>query len=136
MPIEMLPLTRVTEKRYAGKFQAIASGYWHTNTPDGLFVLYHSQSISTAKLIGQNAGRFRDAELDRLLSAARRSRDPVELQTLYRQAQQRLVETVPAVPSVESQVLTAYGQQVKGVIFDTSHNVPFFTSIWLDRGQP
>jgi peptide/nickel transport system substrate-binding protein len=40
------------------------------------------------------------------------------------------------VPSVESQVLTAYGQQVKGVIFDTSHNVPFFTSIWLDRGQP
>ena len=136
MPIEMLPLTRVTEKRYAGKFQAIASGYWHTNTPDGLFVLYHSQSISTAKLIGQNAGRFRDAELDRLLSAARRSRDPLELQALYRQAQQRLVETVPAVPSVESQVLTAYGQQVKGVIFDTSHNVPFFTSIWLDRGQP
>jgi peptide/nickel transport system substrate-binding protein len=136
MPIEMLPLTRVTERRYAGKFQALAAGYWHTNTPDGLFVLYHSQSISTAKLIGQNAGRFRDDELDRVLSAARRSRDSVELQALYSKAQQRLVETVPAVPSVESQVLTAYGRQVKGVIFDTSHNVPFFTSIWLDRGQP
>lgn len=136
MPIEMLPLLRVTEKRYAGKFQALAAGYWHTNTPDGLFVLYHSQSISTAKLIGQNAGRFRDAELDQVLSAARRSRDPVELQTLYGQAQKRLTETVPAVPSVESQVLTAYGRQVKGVIFDTSHNVPFFPSIWLDRGQP
>jgi len=136
MPIEMLPLTRVTERRYAGKFQALAAGYWHTNTPDGLFVLYHSQSISTAKLIGQNAGKFRDAELDRVLSAARRSRDPVELQALYAEAQKRLTETVPAVPSVESQVLTAYGRQVKGVIFDTSHNVPFFTSIWLDRGQP
>ena len=136
MPIEMLPLTRVTERRYAGKFQALAAGYWHTNTPDGLFVLYHSQSISTAKLIGQNAGRFRDDELDRVLSAARRSRDPVELQALYSKAQQRLVETVPAVPSVESQVLTAYGRQVKGVVFDTSHNVPFFTSVWLDRGQP
>jgi peptide/nickel transport system substrate-binding protein len=136
LPIEMLPLTRVTEKRYAGKFQALAGGYWHTNTPDGLFVLYHSQSISTDKLIGQNAGRFRDAELDRVLSAARRSRDPVELQALYGEAQKRLTETVPAVPSVESQVLAAYGRQVKGVIFDTSHNVPFFTSIWLDRGQP
>jgi len=136
MPIEMLPLTRVTERRYAGKFQALAAGYWHTNTPDGLFVLYHSQSISTARLIGQNAGKFRDAELDRVLSAARRSRDPVELQALYAEAQKRLTETVPAVPSVESQVLTAYGRQVKGVIFDTSHNVPFFTSIWLDRGQP
>jgi peptide/nickel transport system substrate-binding protein len=136
MPIQMLPLTRVTERRYAGNFQALAAGYWHTNTPDGLFVLYHSQSISTSRLIGQNAGKFRDAELDRVLSAARRSRDPVELQALYGEAQKRLTETVPAVPSVESQVLTAYGRQVKGVIFDTSHNVPFFTSIWLDRGQP
>lgn len=136
MPIEMLPLSRVTERRYAGKFQALAAGYWHTNTPDGLFVLYHSQSISTPTLIGQNAGKFRDAELDRVLSAARRSRDPVELQALYAEAQKRLTETVPAVPSVESQVLTAYGRQVKGVIFDTSHNVPFFTSLWLDRGQP
>lgn len=136
MPIEMLPLIRVTEKRYAGKFQALAAGYWHTNTPDGLFVLYHSQSISTAKLIGQNAGRFRDDELDRVLSAARRSRDPVQLQALYAEAQKRLTETVPAVPSVESQVLTAYGRQVKGLIFDTSHNVPFFTSVWLDRGKP
>ncbi|MDO7902269.1 ABC transporter substrate-binding protein [Pseudomonas sp. K13] len=136
MPIEMLPLTRVTERRYAGKFQALAAGYWHTNTPDGLFVLYHSQSISTAKLIGQNAGKFRDAELDRVLSAARQSRDPVELQHLYSIAQQRLTETVPAVPSVESQVLAAYRRDVKGVIFDTSHNVPYFTSVWLDRGQP
>ncbi|MDF2642431.1 MAG: Oligopeptide transporter, periplasmic oligopeptide-binding protein OppA [Pseudomonas sp.] len=136
MPIEVLPLTRITERRYAGKFQALAAGYWHTNTPDGLFVLYHSQSISTPTLIGQNAGKFRDAELDRVLSAARRSRDPIELQALYAQAQKRLTETVPAVPSVESQVLTAYSKQVKGVIFDTSHNVPFFTSIWLDGEKP
>ena len=71
-----------------------------------------------------------------MLSAARQSRDPVQLQALYGEAQKRLTETVPAVPSVESQVLTAYGRQVQGVIFDTSHNVPFFTSIWLDRGQP
>lgn len=136
MPIEVLPLLRVSERRYAGKFQALAAGYWHTNTPDGLFVLYHSQSISTAKLIGQNAGKFRDAELDRVLTAARQSRDPEELQRLYGQAQKRLTETVPAVPSVESQVLAAYRREVKGVIFDTSHNVPYFPSIWLDRGQP
>jgi len=136
MPIELLPLTRVIERRYAGKFQALADGYWHTNTPDGLFVLYHSDSISTDKRIGQNVGHFRDAELDRVLSAARRSRDPVELQALYGDAQKRLTETVPSVPSLEAQVLSAYGRQVQGVIFDTSHNVPFFTSVWLDRGQP
>jgi len=27
----------------------------------------------------------------------------------------------------------AYRKAVKGVIFDTSHNTPFFTSIWLDQ---
>lgn len=136
LPIEIVPLTRMVERRYAGKFQALADGYWHTNTPDGLFVLYHSQSISTDKRIGQNVGRFRDAELDRVLSAARESRDPVQLQALYAEAQKRLTETVPSVPALEAQVLSAYGRQVQGVIFDTSHNVPFFTSVWLDRGQP
>lgn len=133
LAIDLLPLAQVTERRYASNFQAIAGGYWHTNTPDGLYILYHSNAISTPKLIGQNAGRFRDDALDAALSAARRSTDPVELAALYRTAQQRLVETVPAVPVYESHVLVAYRKAVKGVIFDTSHNTPFFTSLWLDQ---
>lgn len=133
LAIELLPLAQVTERRYASNFQAIAGGYWHTNTPDGLYILYHSNAISTPKLIGQNAGRFRDDQLDAALSAARRSTDPVELAALYRTAQQRLVETVPAVPMFESHVLVAYRTAVKSVIFDTSHNTPFFTSVWLDQ---
>lgn len=133
LAIDLLPLAQVTERRYASNFQAIAGGYWHTNTPDGLYILYHSNAISTPKLIGQNAGRFRDDALDAALSAARRSTDPVELAALYRTAQQRLVETVPAVPVYESHVLVVYRKAVKGVIFDTSHNTPFFTSIWLDQ---
>jgi len=132
LSLQLLPLAQVTEMRYAGKFQLMGGGYWHTNTPDGLYILYHSNSITTEKLIGQNAGHFRDAEVDRLLSAARTSHDPVALKSLYSQAQRRLTETVPAVPSYESQVLVAYRKNVKGVIFDTSHNTPFFTSVWLD----
>lgn len=131
--IELLPLAQVTQRRYASDFQAIGGGYWHTNTPDGLFILYHSQSISTAKLIGQNVGRFHDAELDRALSAARLTTDPTALAELYRTAQERLAQTIPAVPVFESHVLLAYRKQVKGLIFDTSHNTPFFTSVWLDQ---
>jgi len=33
----------------------------------------------------------------------------------------------------ESQLTIAYRRDVKGVVFDSSHNVPFFTSVWLDR---
>lgn len=133
---ELLPITRVGELRYAGQFDAIGGGYWHTNTPDGLFILYHSQAIPSGKLIGQNVGRFRDETLDRLLGEARRSTDPARRQVLYREAQQRLSETVPAVPSVESQMLVAYRKAVGGLLFDGSHNVPLFTSVWLAKEQP
>ncbi|MBV6286120.1 ABC transporter substrate-binding protein [Pseudomonas aegrilactucae] len=132
LTIDLMPLAQFTQYRYSSNFQLLAGGYWHTNTPDGLYILYHSNAISTPKLIGQNAGRFRDAPLDAALSAARRSTDPAELAALYRTAQQRLVETVPAIPVFEAHVVVAYRKAVKGVIFDTSHNTPFFTSVWLD----
>ncbi|MBP2261893.1 peptide/nickel transport system substrate-binding protein [Pseudomonas sp. BP8] len=136
MAIEVLPLTRVMQLRYAGSFDAIGGGYWHTNTADGLFILYHSQAIPSAKMIGQNVGHFRDATLDQYLGEARRSTDPDLRRSLYRKAQQRLGETVPAVPSVESQMLLAYRKAVGGVLFDGSHNVPLFTSVWLAKEQP
>ncbi|WP_286915061.1 MULTISPECIES: ABC transporter substrate-binding protein [unclassified Pseudomonas] len=129
--IELLPVTKVMTLRYAGEFDAIGGGYWHTNTADGLYILYHSQSIPSARMLGQNVGHFRDAALDQLLGDARRSTDPAQRRALYRQAQQRLGETVPAVPSVESQMLLAYRKAVGGVLFDGSHNVPLFTSVWL-----
>lgn len=130
--IELLPLAQVTDRRYAGRFQVMGGGYWHTNTPDGLYILYHSDSITSEKRIGQNGGRLRDAQLDRVLSEARRSHDPVQVAALYSKAQQRLTELVPVVPSFESHVLVAYRSRLKGVIFDTSHNTVFLPSLWLD----
>ncbi|WP_220814036.1 ABC transporter substrate-binding protein [Pseudomonas paralcaligenes] len=134
--LEVLPLAQATDRRYAGDYQALGGGYWHTNTPDGLFILYHSASISTPQLIGQNSSRLRDAELDDLLSRARRSTDENELHSLYGQAQRRLTELVPAAPSYESHHIVAHHAYVKGLIFDTSHNTPFFTSVWLDKERP
>ena len=134
--LEVLPVVQVTERRYAGDYQLLGGGYWHSNTPDGLFMLYHSASIPSDKLLGQNVGRLRDETLDRLLSDARRSVDPERLQQLYSQAQQRLTELVPAAPSYESHHIVAHHAYVKGLIFDTSHNPPFFTSVWLDKERP
>lgn len=133
LSIDMLPLAQLTERRYAGNFQLLGGGYWHTNTPDGLYILYHSKAISTPTFIGQNVGGFRDAALDEALTAARQSTDPVELTRLYRIAQQQLVDNVPAVPVFESYVLVAYRDAVKGLIYDTSHNTPVFTAVWLDQ---
>lgn len=131
--IEVLPTAQATDRRYSGDYQILGGGYWHTNTPDGLFILYHSASITTDRLIGQNSSRLRDAELDDVLERARRSNDVAQQRALYSQAQRRLTELVPAAPSYESHHITAHQAYVKGVVFDTSHNTPFFTSVWLDK---
>lgn len=129
--IEMLQITQLAPRREDNSLSMTAGGYWHTNTPDGLYMLYHTASIPSSN--GQNSSRISDLELDQLLEQARRSADPEELQRLYSRAQERLTELVPAVPSYESQHLSAHGRQVKGLLFDTSHNTPVFTTVWLEK---
>jgi peptide/nickel transport system substrate-binding protein len=131
--ITQLPATQVTERRNAGEYQALYAGIWHTNTPDALYIVHHSNEITSSKRIGQNTSRLSDAQLDDALSKARESTDPNVLQQQYSRAQKRLIELVPAVPLYPSYSSIAYHRYVKGVVFDTSHNVPYAPSIWLDR---
>jgi peptide/nickel transport system substrate-binding protein len=133
LKLAVLPVAQLLQRRAQNDYQALAGGVWHTNTPDGLYILYDSHEIISAKRIGQNASRLSDPVLDDTLERARQSNDPVLLQKLYSSAQERLTELVPAVPLYENYSLIAYHKDVKGVIFDTSHNTPFFTSIWLDK---
>ncbi len=126
-----LPSAQLLARRNANDYQAMSDGIWHTNTPDGLYIVYHSKQISTATFSGQNSSHLQDPQLDDLLSRARQSRDPAVLKDLYSQAQKRLTELVPTVPLYENHTLVAYKSFVKGVIADTSHNTPFFTTVWL-----
>jgi peptide/nickel transport system substrate-binding protein len=135
LKLQMLTAPQLTEKRFSptGDYQAFGGGYWHTNTPDALYIYYHSKSITTPQLIGHNTSRLRDAQLDEWLATARRSTDPELLKTLYRQVQGRLTELVPILPAYESQQSIAYRKAVHVPVFDTSHNTPFITSIWIEE---
>jgi peptide/nickel transport system substrate-binding protein len=53
---------------------------------------------------------------------------------LYSQAQQILIELVPAVPFYNNQSVIAFNNKVRGVIYDTSHETPHFETIWLEEG--
>lgn len=129
-----LPVAQLLQRRNANDYQAVAGGVWHTNTPDGLYILYDSHEIVSARRVGQNLSRLSDPTLDDTLERARHSADPVELQRLYSSAQQQLTALVPAVPLYDNYSLIAYRRGIKDVVFDTSHNTPFFTSVWLDKG--
>ena len=129
-----MPIAQLLQRRNANDYQAVGGGYWHTNTPDGLYIVYDSHEIVSAHRVGQNLSRLSNPQLDDTLERARRSADPVELQKLYSSAQHQLTELVPAVPLYDNYSLIAYRREVKDVVFDTSHNTPFFTSVWLDKG--
>ncbi|MET0251026.1 MAG: ABC transporter substrate-binding protein [Novosphingobium sp.] len=135
-----LDLQQVTAPQYAdirrrNAYQAMGPGIWHTNTPDGLYIVYHGNQITSDRFIGQNVSRLADRRLDRVLQDARSTRDPERLRALYGQAQARLAELVPAVPLFENHTLVAYRRGLRGVVYDTSHNLPLLTTAWLE-GRP
>lgn len=131
--LNYVPQEQLMEHRRANRYQAMSSGVWHTNTPDGLYIVYHSNEIISDKRIGHNLSRLQDPQLDDILARARRSSDPALLQDLYSQAQKLLIDLVPAVPLYDNYTNIGYQRQVKGVVFDTSHNVPFFSLAWLEK---
>jgi peptide/nickel transport system substrate-binding protein len=128
-----VPALKATEIRQAGDYQALGGGGWHTNTPDGLYILYHSGEIITDKTFGQNTFRLSDSVLDQLLSEARRTTESERQRQLYSAAQRRLTELVPGVPIFESQSLVAYHRRLRGLVFDTSHNTVVLSGAWLER---
>lgn len=130
--IEQIILSQFAARRSAGDYQATGAGYWHTNTPDGLYIVYHGKQITSPAYTGQNISRLRDPKLDDLLTRARHGADPATLAQLYGDAQVRLAELVPAVPLFENHTLVAYRRNVRGLIFDTSHNTPRFETVWLE----
>lgn len=129
--IVQLPQTQLTDRRSAGAYQAISTGVWHTNTPDALYIIHHSDEISTPDHVGQNTARLRDAVFDDLVARARQTCDPATLKDLYSKAQHRLTEVVPAIPLYENYTFIAYRKRLHGVLYDTSHNTPLLTGAWL-----
>lgn len=135
LTITMLPRGPYMERRSHG-YQALGAGVWHTNTPDALYINYDSHEITSPLRVGQNTSRLRDAALDAALEQGRRASDPAVLKSSYAAAQRRLTELVPGVPLFENYSTVAYRSTVKGVVYDTSHNTPFFATVWLQPEAP
>ncbi|MHA4869865.1 ABC transporter substrate-binding protein [Duganella sp. PWIR1] len=132
LTVTQLPTGQITDRRAAGNYQAMFAGVWHTNTPDALFINYHSGEITSPKRIGQNTAHLRDAQLDEALVQGRTAQDSEVAKAAYSKAQQRLTELVPAIPLYENYSSVAYSKRVKGVVYDTSHNTLFIPSLWLE----
>ena len=135
LDLEQVTAPQYSDLRKRNAYQAMGPGIWHTNTPDGLYIVYHGKNITSDKFVGQNVSRLADARLDALLTEARATSDPARLRVLYARAQERLAQLVPAVPLSENHSLVAYRRSLHGVIYDSSHNLPLLTTAWLQETQ-
>jgi peptide/nickel transport system substrate-binding protein len=115
----------------SGNYDAISGGWWTSPSPDVLFFLYHSSQQSRQRHFGHDTAGIADPILDDLLIRARTTSAPATRTALYRDAQRRLVELVPTVSLHESHHVIAYDRQLRGVLFDTTHNTPILTATWL-----
>jgi peptide/nickel transport system substrate-binding protein len=89
----------------AGRFQLYSLAWVGVNTPDIFRYAFHSASLPPD---GANRGRFRDATVDALITAAEQVPAQVDQITLYHALQTRLLETLPLVPLwYEDQVYAA-----------------------------
>lgn len=134
--IEPLPAVAFASRRSQGDYDLLSSTGLHTNTPDALFIYYHSSQIPHGQTGSHNVSRLRDARIDELLSSARKTTDAAALASLYGEAQHRLVDLLPAIPLHENTEIVVYNQtKVKGVIYDTSHDLPYLISAWLSASS-
>lgn len=131
LEIVQLPQAQVTDRRYAGDYDAL-SGVWHTNTPDILFIRYHSSEI-TGERIGQNSSYLEDEELDELLRITRETPDGPEAAEAYSDVQHKLLELVPGLPLYENHSQFAYADHLHDVVIDTSHPIPHLGRAWLEE---
>jgi peptide/nickel transport system substrate-binding protein len=91
----------------AGNFQMFSLAWVGIKMPDIFRYVFHSSAVPPN---GANRGRYRDAEVDRLIDAAEGEPSRGRQAQLYRALQQRVLQTLPYLPLwFEDQVLVARG---------------------------
>ena len=78
-----------------GNFHLYSLAWVGILDPDIYYQLFHSSSIPPN---GDNRGRYRNNELDRLLEKGRRTADATERKAVYGRVQQLLAEELPYIP--------------------------------------
>ncbi|MEE9285348.1 MAG: hypothetical protein V3V35_06440, partial [Dehalococcoidia bacterium] len=82
-----------------------------------------------------NIGRYSNAELDRVLEAARTEQDAVQRSQAYRQADQLLLQDAAAIPLWYFRTYELVKPYVKDWFLNTQRVTEYF-SVRLERAEP
>lgn len=103
-----------------GNYQMAMLKWQPVIDPDIHRLAYHSSSIPTEEggWGGGNRMRYRNPELDALLTAGRRTSDPGERRALYAEVQRILAEDLPALPLLHEESVGVLSRNLVGVRVD------------------
>ncbi|WP_430540213.1 ABC transporter substrate-binding protein [Pseudomonas entomophila] len=114
--LEQMSDAQVTARQAAWDYD-IRLGYWNTNTPDVLRIIFGSAFVQPAGVGGyhQNSSGYADPRFDALLDDALATQDPALRHALYGKAQQQAAS--------QYLQLTTYPQSTRLGIYKTAHGV-------------
>ncbi|MGH7828675.1 MAG: ABC transporter substrate-binding protein, partial [Candidatus Binatia bacterium] len=96
-----------------GNFHLYSLAWVGITDPDVYFNLFHSGSIPP---YGNNRGRYRNAEVDRLLEKGRKGIDPEERKRIYGEVQKILGSELPCIPLWWVKNVVAMKQNIRGFV--------------------
>ncbi len=114
--MEQMSDVQVTARQAAWDYD-IRIGYWNTNTPDVLRIIFSSAFIQPAGVGGyhQNTAGYADAGFDALIESALATQDAEQRRQIYHRAQQQI--------AAQYLELTTYPQSTRLGIYKTAHGV-------------
>jgi peptide/nickel transport system substrate-binding protein len=109
-------------------YQALAGGYWITNTPDVLRTLYSTQAL---KFYGTNSDRYSNPTLDKILSNGLAAKTDAQRQAIYDQAQGFVAQQALLLPLYPAEERLAISSNTHGVSADYAVGLPDFYDTWI-----
>lgn len=123
--VDVNPPAALREQMAQGKVEWFR-GSWVADYPDAenYLSLFYSANRAPA---GPNYTRFRNKEIDRLYSQARRSTDPVKRAELYRQIDKMVMDEAPVMVLYYDQILHFTHKNVTGLRSNAMNNLDLRT---------
>lgn len=122
-----LPTGTYTDRRNKGDYDLIA-GSQFSGDPDVLRQLYSAKGPSKEN----NLAKTNDPKLDELLEQGYLETDPEKRKTIYKDAQEYIIDQVYGIPTYVFNYSVASTKEVKGITFD-SPAWPVFYDAWIQK---
>ncbi len=133
--IETFETPTLIDQLSKGQFQ-MSTLRWVGGNQDPIFLydLFHSSEIpSASRANGRNRQRYRNPELDRILSEAIGTFDREKARTLYTQAQEIVSRDLPMLPLWYPDVMVIARKNVGNIKIDASNDFSFLRLVTIEK---